>query len=130
MTHWLTSQKRKRHQCAMNKLVREFNKTLEKDDLWRGRFMVQQESAQWVRYSDGSGAELFVRLKFIDRARGRYYYATDFVNRWRGINGNGYRLWEKMNWLITEHWNVWSEPLARSKSKVGWRIYNECIRKV
>lgn len=33
MKYWLTSKNKKRHQRAMNQLVRSFNKALEKDDL-------------------------------------------------------------------------------------------------
>ena len=94
MNYWLTSMDRKAHQRALNRLVREFNKTLEKDELWCGRFIVRQyeDSPQWCRYEDGSGAELWVKLKFIDRATGRYYVGAHSVNEWRGIWGNGYRL--------------------------------------
>jgi hypothetical protein len=115
----------------MNRLVRRFNKALEKDDLWLGRFMVRQdECPQWKRYEDGSGAELWVRLRFIDRATGRYYVKWETVNVWRGLRANGYENWHTMNWLITEHWHVWDEPLARSKHKIAWRHYNATTRKV
>ena len=67
MKYWLTSTNKKKHQRAMNRLVRSFNKALEQDDLWCGRFVIQQVYApQWHQYDDGSGAELFVHLKFID----------------------------------------------------------------
>ena len=69
MKYWLTSMDKKKHQRAMNQLVRSFNKALEKDELWCGRFVIRQVySPQWHRYDDGSGAELFVHLKFIDRS--------------------------------------------------------------
>ena len=131
MTYWLTSMDRKVHQRALNRLVREFNKNLEKDDLWNGRFTIQQiYSPQWSLYEDGSGAELFVHLKIIDRCTGRYYVAAETVNHWRGFNGNGWRLWEKLNWLITQHWDVWQEPLARERNLDAWREYNKNVRKV
>ena len=132
MSYWLTSKSRKTHQRALNRLVREFNKALEKDDLWNGRFVVRQyeDSPQWYQYEDGSGAELWVKLKFIDRATGRYYVGAHSVNEWRGIWANGYRLWEIMNWLITVHWDVWKEDLARDRNLDAWREYNETARKV
>ena len=131
MGYWLTSMNKKKHQRAMNRLVREFNKTLEQDDLWCGRFVIRQVgSPQWHRYDDGSGAELFVHLKFIDRCTGRYYIAADDVNCWRGLRANGYSVWEKMNWLITKHWDVWDEPFARERNYEAWRIYNKLVRKI
>ena len=131
MKYWLTSKSKKRHQRAMNRLVRSFNKALEQDDLWCGRFVIRQVYApQWYRYEDGSGAEYFVHLKFIDRCTGRYYIAADQVNCWRGLCANGYKLWEKINWLITEHWDIWDEPLAKERRMDEWREYNRTVRKV
>ena len=128
MYHWLTSMNKKKHQRAINKLVRAFNKQLELDDLWLGRFAVRQyeSSPQWCRYEDGSGAELYVKLKFIDRATGRYYVGNHTVNEWR--NFNGAHIWRIMNWLIIEHWNVWQEDYARERNFKAWREYNKNIR--
>ena len=130
MSYWLTSTDRKIHQRALNRLVREFNRVLEKDELWNGRFVIRQiYSPQWHRYEDGSGAELFVHLKFVDLCTGRYWIAANNVNQWRGVWANGYRLWEIMNWLITVHWDVWKEDLARKRNLAAWREYNRTVRK-
>ena len=129
MSYWLTSMNKKRHQRAMNKLVREINKNIEHDGLWFGRFVVRQVgSPQWYKYEDSSGAELFVHLKFIDRCTGKYYYCAETVNHWRGIWGNGWRMWEKMNWFIVEYCSVWDEPLARQRNLDAWRDYNKNVR--
>lgn len=130
MTYWLTSMDRKTHQRAINRAVRAFNKRLEQDDLWLGRFVVRQyeDSPQWCRYKDGSGAELWVKLKFIDRATGRYYVGSHSVNEWCSFNGS--RIWRIMNWLITEHWDIWQEDFAQERNYDAWREYNKNIRKV
>ena len=129
MSYWLTSMDKKVHQRAMNKLIRTLNKTLEKDDLWCGRFTVcQVYSPEWRRYEDGSGAELFVHLKFVDRATGRYYISANTVNYWRGYNGSGWRLYEKLNWLIVTHWPIWQEPLAQDRNFPAWSEYNKNTR--
>ena len=130
MYNWLTSMNKKKHQRAINRVVRNFNKQLELDDLWLGRFVVRQyeDSPQWRRYEDGSGAELYVKLKFIDRATGRYYVGKHTVNEW--LNFNGARIWRIMNWLITEHWNVWQEDYALERNFKAWREYNKNTRKV
>lgn len=130
MFTWLTSMDRKTHQRAINRTVRAFNKRLELDDLWLGRFVVRQceDSPQWRKYEDDSSAELSVKLKFIDRATGRYYVGNHTVNEWRSFNGS--RIWRIMNWLITEHWNVWQEDFARERNYEAWREYNKNTRKV
>ena len=131
MKYWLTSMDKKKHQRAMNRLVRQFNKALEQDDLWCGRFVIRQVySPQWYEYDDGSGAEYSVHLKFIDRCTGHYYIFYDHVNCWRGLRANGYKLWEKMNWFIVEHLDVWNEPLARERRMDEWREYNRTVRRV
>lgn len=130
MFTWLTSKNRKVHQRAINRAVRACNKQLEMDDLWLGRFVVRQyeDSPQWRKYEDGSGAELWVKLKFIDRATGRYYVGNHTVNEWCSFNGS--HIWRIMNWLITEHWNVWQEDFARERNYNAWREYNKNTRKV
>ena len=131
MGYWLTSKNKKRHQRAINRLIRSFNKALEQDELWCGRFMVRQVyTPQWHKYDDNSGADYFVHLKFIDRCTGHYYIAADSVNCWRGLRANGYRLWEKMNWFIVEHLDVWNESLPKERRMDEWREYNKNIRKV
>lgn len=130
MTYWLTSQNRKRHQREMNRIVRKLNKQIQQDSLWQGRFVIRQIESQWIRYEDGSGTELWVKLKFIDRATGRYYVGAHTVNQWRGLRANGWRVFEIMNWLITEHWNVWNEELPQQGKYQEWREYNKTVRKV
>jgi len=131
MSRWLTSKSKNRHQREINRLVRKVNKSIEKDDLWFGRFYVcQVYSPQWKVYEDGSGAEYFVHLKFIDRCTGRYWVQADTVNHWRGTFGNGWLLWDKMNWFIVEHCNVWDESLAKIQNYDAWREYNKNVRKV
>lgn len=131
MSYWLTSMNKKRHQRAMNRLVREANKSLEQDYLWCGRFVIKQiDSPHFVPYSDGSGAEYYVTIRLIDRCTGRYYTKFDTVNHWRGLNGNGWRLFEFINWFIVEHCKVWDEPLPGDKNYEAWREYNKNTRKV
>ena len=127
MTYWLTSHSKKRHQRAMNKLMRQLNKNIEQDDLWSGRFIVRQRDAWWQQYEDRSGWELYVTLKFIDRCTGRYFVHNNSVNHWRW--GNGSSLWRAMNDFIVERCNVWDEELART-DRQAWREYNATKRKV
>lgn len=131
MIYWLTSHNKKRHQRAINRLVRAINKNLENDELWCGRFMICQiDSPEWQAYEDGSGAELWVTLKFVDHATGRYYTTCDIVNNWRGPHANGFKINAIMNWLITTHWNVLQETIALERNFEDWRHYNATERKI
>ena len=129
MNYWLSSMYRKRHQRAMNKLVRKANKAWEKDSLWLGRFMVRQiNSPRFVYYFDKSGAELCVILEFVDRCTGETYRTCQTVNYWRFANGAN--LHWKMNWFITERCKVWSEPFPTKCDYDAWRKYNKETRVV
>lgn len=103
---WLYSHNRKVHQRAMNKIVRKMNQCIENDDLWLGRFYAKQIGAHWRLYDDKSGAELYVRLRFIDKKTGVFYDTPwETVNHWRF----GERIYWKMNWLIVDYCDVWSK---------------------
>jgi hypothetical protein len=129
MKYWLTSKNKKRHQRTLNKLIRDVNKAIEQDNLWYGRFYIKQvESPQWHVYEDKSGAEYFVHLKFIDKCTGRYWIQAETVNHWRGSFGNGWRLWDKMNWFIVNYLDVWKEDFARERNYNAWRDYNKNVR--
>lgn len=97
---WLSSKNRKRHQREMNKIMRELNKNIEKDDLWKGRFYVRQVASQWYEYEDKSGAELWVVLQFYDKETGISKEIADTVNHWRYFDGN--HLWWEMNNFIVK----------------------------
>lgn len=117
---WLTSQNRKRHQRAMNKLVREVNRNIENDSLWLGRFYAKQIAAEWVTYEDHSGAELWVTLQFIDRKTGYTFEVANTVNHWRYFNGS--YLWWAMNDFIVSKVNVWEEdPRPSLKNAIDYR---------
>lgn len=119
---WLTSKNRKRHQRAMNELMRLINQNIKNDNLWKGRFYVRQVAAQWYEYEDKSGAELWVVLRFIDKKTGFYWETAETVNHWRWYNG--IHLWRAMNDFITEKTNVWqSDPRPGSEEwfkNINW----------
>lgn len=103
---WLTSMNRQRHQRAINDIVRQINKNVYNDPLWKGRFYVRQKAAQWFMYEDKSGAELWVVLELIDRKTGFSRIIADTVNHWRYFNGS--HMWQEMNNFIIDS-GVWEE---------------------
>lgn len=103
---WLTSKNAKAHQRRMNRAMRELNKNIENDSLWRGRFYVHQIARQRYVYEDGSGMELWVTLEFVDRKTGRTKQLLETVNYWTSFCS---RLFWEANTFIVEDVNVWAE---------------------
>lgn len=107
MTNWITSGDRKKHQRRMNKLMRDLNNNIKNDNLWRGRFYVRQDAAQWYQYSDKSGYELWVVLELCDRKTGQTKRIAETVNHW-SMWGGSHLFWQ-MNQFIVDDVEVWSE---------------------
>lgn len=107
MNGWMTSFNRKKHQRRMNKYVRELNKNIANDDLWRGRFVIHQEgNPGFYIYEDKSGAEMpHVHLVITDLKTGERYDRWSTDNDWCHFNGS--RIWEFANKAITEIFDVW-----------------------
>ena len=104
---WITSKNRKIHQRKMNKAMRQINKDIQQDSLWRGRFCVRQKQAHWEQYSDGSGAELMCLLEFIDKKTGLTNEIWATANQW--LFGNNFSIWCAMNNFIIKECKVWQE---------------------
>jgi hypothetical protein len=107
MNGWMTSFNRKKHQRRMNKYVRELNKNIANDDLWRGRFVIHQEgNPGFYIYEDKSGAEMpHVHLVITDLKTGKRYDKWNTDNGW--CHFNGACIWEFANYAITERFDVW-----------------------
>ena len=120
MSDWISTRNRKKQQRKMNKIVREMNKHIEQDDLWKGRFCCRQIlSPVWYTWDDNSGSVLFVQLLFIDKKTGKTFHYADDVASW--YHFNHWRLWEKMNWFITEYCQVWREdPRPDKKTAIDY----------
>ena len=103
---WLTSKNAKVHQRRMNRAMRDLNKNIEEDNLWRGRFYVHQIARQRHVYEDGSGMELWVTLELVDRKTGRTKQMFESVNYWTSFCS---RLFWEMNEFIINDVDVWSE---------------------
>lgn len=59
--------KTKKLQRKINALVRDLNKSMEEDDLWRGRFVIWQWNRQCRRWEDGSGVNWDAQFILYDK---------------------------------------------------------------
>ena len=118
---WIYSHKRKRHQRAINKVVRNCNRAIENDELWRGRFVVRQKHSQFYHYEDKSGAYMWVSLEFRDKKFGTtkmYNFDTGDLCMW-----NGSKLFWAMNDFIIKHCHAWEED-DPYKDTTDYRLFS------
>lgn len=106
MTNWRYSGNKKKHFRKLNKALRQMNKNIEQDDLWRGQFYAKPIAHQWHHFEDGSGWSMWVVIRFTDRATGIIWDIADDVNSLCF----GAKLWWYMNEFITERTPTWSNP--------------------
>lgn len=91
------------HRAWVDNYLYLTNRSLEKDPLWKGRFCVRRLNSALERFTDGSGALLYVTLRFYDRKTQKYWdKATDALEMQS-------QMFFWMNWFITEHIRVWDE---------------------
>ena len=106
MKNWKTTTKRKKIQRHINKEIRDLNRTIERDPLWRGRFYCKQTDIAFRSSEDGTYTYVAIAVEFIDRKSGK---AMHSIFRKEDLMGTAWRLWEKMNYFITEWCEVWEE---------------------
>ena len=111
---------RKKRQRRFVRYLRQINKNVMDDDLWRGRFEMRQVGAEWVTQSfigiTPDGREFFdpygiliAKVKIKDKLTGKteeYVVNTNITDRLEG-----YDLWEFMNDFI----NSIPEAIQQSK---------------
>lgn len=103
---WLTSLNRKTHQRAVNKVFRDINKSIEKDELWKGRFVIKQHPySTFTIYEDKSGAEFFTNYYLIDKKTGRTHLSCGTSNDIL----NPHKMFIEMNNFIVHICQVWLE---------------------
>lgn len=98
----LKSLKRKKYQRAMNKIVKTFNKSIEEDWLWNGRFTMRQDFFACMPYEDHSGMACHFVLQLKDNKTGLVE-----ENCFSQYDEND--IWHWANDCITTYWDVWKE---------------------
>ena len=116
MQNWKTTTNRKKIQRHINKEIRDLNRTLERDPLWRGRFYCKQTDIAFVKGNDNTYTCAIVGVEFIDRKSGKRMH---HLFRKEDFMGTTWRLWERMNYFITERCDVWEED-PRPSIKNPW----------
>ena len=107
---------------ALRQLVRKIkiiNRTIENDNLWRGRFCVRLKRVEYRYYSDNSGIYLIYWYNMIDKKTGfKMLYQDIFLP---GYYGNMFDMTMEMNDFIVKFCNVWENPEEIKNDKTDYR---------
>lgn len=117
----LKNKMRKSYQKKLTHLLRRYNKSLEADELWKGRFYISQKSNRWYQFEDNSGGILYSHVRCYDHKTGYYHdYMLSYAPWYSTIY---WRIgMEILNDFIVEQVGVWKEfprPSRDSKSYIG-----------
>lgn len=97
---------RRDYQRKLTKKLREVNKSIEEDNLWRGRFVVRQKGSDFENFDDKSGGLLHTILRVIDKKTGYYHdYRLAYAPYLCGINWEIYM--DIVNNFITRDSYAW-----------------------
>lgn len=99
---------RKCYQKKLTHLLKECNRNIEKDDIWKGRFYIVQKDCRWYQFEDNSGGYLFAHLRCYDHKTGYYHdYILDYAPWYTTIYWSLYM--DIMNNFIVDQVRVWRE---------------------
>lgn len=97
-----------KYQKSFTKILRNTNKSLKEDELWKGRFYILQRGRHWIEFPDQSGGTLIINLRIYDRKTGIYWdyifdYAPYYATTWYRLN------FDLLNDFIINKVDVWKE---------------------
>lgn len=79
-----------RYQTKLNKLIKEANDAIIKDEIWLGRVEIRQIRRRWEIFEDGSGGILHTVIRCVDKKTQQY---KDYT-------------FEYAPWLSTIYWHL------------------------
>lgn len=107
----MTSHNRRKHQRWLNHFCRRVNRTIERDPLWMGRFVVRQLGTQMEWFEDGSGGLLYCHLLFVDKKTKKVkHWHTDCLDI-------SFHMWLEMNDFIVKDCAVWENEHPYKEKK-------------
>jgi hypothetical protein len=106
MQNWKTTTNKKKIQRHINKVIRDMNKSLERDNLWLGRFYCRQKKIFYEMSEDGTYMYARICVEMTDRKTNR---STVYWLRKEDFMCGAWRFWEQVNSFITEYCAVWLE---------------------
>lgn len=110
---------RKNYQRKLNKKIRNINKSLREDTLWKGRFEVKQVDAHWERFTDNSGGVIYAIIRLVDKKDG--YYKDCIIEYAPWLTCFSWELNSRINKFIVNDCKVWDENPKPSENSDDYR---------
>lgn len=95
---------KKKLQRQLNKIVKNANAAVARDNLWRGRFELRQMADTYESYSDHSGGCLYVRIRALDKKTNEF---CDFYMEYHSPIFGWYEVSRIINDFIIDFCKVW-----------------------
>lgn len=119
-TEWPRTFNKKKIQRKVNKIVRNINKNVEADELWKGRFYIDQVRRSMKPFTDMSGIDDYFLFEFHDRKTGvsklsDKWYSSDELK----LFGT---LFLELNEFVVKYCKVWEEdPKPSQETSIDFR---------
>lgn len=111
----MTYKMRRDYQRKFNRKIRLLNKSIEEDNLWKGRFIFLQKNARWEEFFDHSGGVLHLVIRAFDKKTNYHHdYIIEYAP-WMSTF-NWHLTVDIGNKFIVEDANVWKEKERPSLS--------------
>lgn len=113
----MTSLNRKKRQRRINAIIRQMNRAIWEDELWKGRFYARQVDRRF--YVEDDYLYGMIQIELVDRETGKcvthYFRLSEFTY-------SSWHLWEAMNDFIVVHCHVWeTEPRITRATTIDYR---------
>ena len=114
----------KKYQNDFAKLLHKYNKAIDEDELWLGRFHILQIRSKWEYFEDGSGGILHAVIRCFDKKTRQYKdYFTEYAPWMRTIHWNIQM--DILNTFIVEDLDVWKENPNPREDVRDWTQIND-----
>lgn len=114
-----SKRKYKAYKNKFAKLIKEYNKAIINDDLWRGRFEMRIIRSRWEWFEDDSGGILHNVIRCFDKRTEQYKdFFIEYAPWIRSIHWHiGMDI---LNTFIVEDIDVWKNEKPRTDEKQDW----------
>ena len=118
------TKKYKQYQNKFTKLIHEWNKSLDEDNLWCGRFHIIQVRSRWEAFEDNSGGILHAVIRCFDKKTRQYKdYCIEYAPWMRTMHWHIQM--DILNTFIVEDIDVWKEEPNPRQNIKDWTKIND-----
>lgn len=114
----------KKYQRQFTNLIHQYNKAIDEDNLWLGRFHMLQVRSRWEVFEDNSGGILHAVIRCFDKKTRQYKdYCIEYAPWMRTMHWHIQM--DILNTFIVEEINVWKENPDPREDIRDWTKVND-----